>query len=129
MTGAVAETFRRNIAFIERVVANQRLTLRVLIGSSIALGLLGLLTMLFGHHLLGGSAGQFNWVPIVAGLFPPAVSAFPIKDVGGRRDKISALRLLESEFKRLLNATDAQDAEVDKLLQRFNQFVDKVLGG
>lgn len=125
------DTVPRNIAFLEQVLTNQRATLRLQIGWSIGLIALGLLAMVVGHFVLSPALpGQFNWIPLVAGLFPPALSAFPLKDIGVKRDKISALRLLIGEFERIRQGTGTPDAErAVKLQQRFDQLVDRVLGG
>lgn len=125
------EAIQRNIEFLEQVLANQRATLRLQIGWSIGLVALGLVAMVVGHFALSPNLpGQFNWVPLVAGLFPPALSAFPLKDIGIKRDKISALTLLIGEFKSVGDATESANAErLGKLQQRFDQLVDRVLGG
>lgn len=125
------DTVPRNIAFLEQVLTNQRATLRLQIGWSIGLIVLGLLAMVVGHLVLSPALpGQFNWIPLVAGLFPPALSAFPLKDIAVKRDKICALRLLIGEFERIRQGTGAPDAErAIKLQQRFDQLVDRVLGG
>lgn len=130
-TAVSDDTVQRNITFLEQVLANQRATLRLQIGWSVGLVTLGLLAMVLGHYVLGPSLpGQFTWVPVVAGLFPPALSAFPLKDIGVKRDKISALLLLIGEFERLRQDTTAPSAErIVKLQQRFDQLVDRVLGG
>lgn len=125
------EAIQRNIEFLENVVANQRATLRLQIGWSIGLVALGLIAMVIGHWALPPSVPrQFNWVPLVAGLFPPALSAFPLKDISIKRDKISALLLLIGEFKDVQKSSDSASAErLGKLQQHFDQLIDRVLGG
>jgi hypothetical protein len=122
---------QENIAFLEQILANQRATPRLQIGWSVGLVVLGLLAMVVGHYVLGPALpGQLNWIPMVAGLLPPALSAFPLKDIGVKRDKISALTLLIAEFRRAQAGADPADAErVAKLQQRLDQLVDRVLGG
>jgi hypothetical protein len=46
----------------------------------------------------------FTWIPLVAVLFPPALSAFPLKDIVVKRDRIGALSLLIAEFERIQSA-------------------------
>lgn len=95
------------------------------------LALYGLIAMVLGHFALGPVLpGQLNWIPMVAGLLPPALSAFPLKDIGVKRDKISALSLLITEFRRVQDGAGPMDTDrVAKLQQRFDQLVDRVLGG
>ena len=125
------EAIQRNIEFLEQVLGNQRATVRLQIGWSIGLVALGLIAMVVGHFAVGPSLpGQFNWIPLVAGLFPPALSAFPLKDIAIKRDKISALALLIGEFKSVRDAPESAGVErLGKLQQRFDQLVDRVLGG
>ena len=125
------DVVQRNIAFLERALANQRTTLYLQVGWSILLVVIGLLAMLCGYLILGPALpSQFNWVPLVAGLFPPALSAFPLKEIGIKRDKINALRLLISEFEQMRRGTEMLESDrAAKLQQRFDQLVDRVLGG
>jgi hypothetical protein len=125
------DTVQRNIEFLEQVLANQRATLRLMIGWSVGLVTLGVLAMTVGHRFLGPALpAQFNWVPMVAGLLPPALSTFPLKDIGLKRDKISALVLLIREFESLREGSDRPNTDrAARLQQRFDQLVDRVLGG
>jgi hypothetical protein len=125
------DAVQRNIAFLEQVLANQRATLRWQVGWSIGLVAAGIFAVVYGHLKLSPQLpDRFSWIPLVAGLFPPALSAFPLKDIGIKRDKISALRLLISEFERMRRGVETPDGDrAAKLQQRFDQLVDRVLGG
>ncbi|MFQ5881649.1 MAG: hypothetical protein ACE5I9_04155 [Candidatus Methylomirabilales bacterium] len=120
-----------NINFLNQAIASQRTALRFQVCLASGMVGLGLGTIVLGY-LLPESVirDELKWLPMLGGIFPPALSSFPLKEIFSRKDKIAALNFLRQEFEGLQgSATPADAQQVERLQERFDQLIDKVLGG
>lgn len=120
-----------NIEFLNQTIASQRAALGfhvALAGGVVGLGVMAIVMI----HLFAGSVISETYkvmLQLGAG-FASTLSTFPLKEIFNKRDKITALIFLRREFERLQWSATLADAEqVERLEQRFWQFIDKNLGG
>jgi len=120
-----------SIAFLNEAVARQRAAVRfhmALASGVVVLGVGAFVVTLFAT----GSVipDNLKWLPQLGGAFVATLSGFPVKEIFARKDKIAALMLLRQEFERLqAGPTPTEAQEIERVQQRFWQFVDKSLGG
>jgi hypothetical protein len=65
---------------------------------------------------------------LLDGLLTASASGFPLREIYTRRDTMTALRFLRSQFQQS-QAAAGDSVEVEKLRQRLWQLVDRKLGG
>lgn len=119
-----------HIDFLNRAIASQRAARRFQIFLVSGMFCLGVAAIVLGHLLIPENLREnLKWLPTVGGIFPPALAGFPLKDIFARKDKIAALTFLRQEFESLQGSTTSpEDQQVQRLQQRFDQLIDKVLG-
>jgi len=120
-----------NIDFLDKTIATQRSTLRFHLGWAFGVVGLGVGAIALVQRAPGSAIPEnLKWLLTIGGGFISSLSSFPLKEIFSRRDKITALVFLRHELARLqASATPVDAPEIQRLEQRFWQFIDKSLGG
>ena len=119
-----------HINFLGQAIASQRAALRFHLVLASGVIILGLATILIAQKQASSLVPEnFKWLLQLGGGFVSTLSTFPLKEIFSRRDRIAALSFLEQEFTRLTAAPVPDNQQMERLEQRFWQFIDKGLGG
>ena len=114
------------IEFLDQAIAIQQSAVRIYLGLSVGAIMVAPVVAFIPDHL--GSVDVPGVAKLMGGLLTASASGFPIREIYTRRDTMTALRFLRSQFQQSQAAT-GNSAEFEKLRQRLWQLVDRKLGG
>jgi hypothetical protein len=120
------------ILLVNRIIHNQRSGLRFQLGLASAVVCLGLVLIALSQLLAGRMVSEdLKWLLTLGGTFLSSLSSFPIKEIFAKRDRLSLLEYLLSEFSELdILLAKGRDEELVSEQQRLDELLDKVsLGG
>lgn len=119
-----------SIRFLDDAIDSQRTALRFHLILATGVIIAGLCAIVLTHLLTGSVIPEnLKWLLTLGGGFLSTLSSFPLRDIFSRRDKVHALVFLRQELQRLQDAaTPADPQQLERLQQRFWQFIDKCLG-
>jgi hypothetical protein len=120
-----------HLEFLERAIRGQRGAIRLQIGFAVGCFLAGLIIVWAVYHFLGSTIpDSLKSIVTLGGGLLSTSSAFPLKDLLNRKEKVTALLFLRTEFGDLKNAPQIKDPnEMERLEQQFWQLISKILGG
>lgn len=119
-----------NIGFLNKAIQIQREAIRFRVVLTALVIIIGLSFVVYG--LFSGSeiSEKLRLVLPIAGALITSVSGFPLKEIYSRKNTILSLTYMKSEYERIQAGNDdTASPKLENLNQRFNKFVDKILGG
>ena len=114
------------IEFLDQAIANQQSAMRFCLGLSVGAIVVAPVVAFIPDHL--GSVDVPAVAKLLGGLLTASASGFPLREIYARRDTVTALRFLRSQFQQAHGGA-GNGGEVEKLRQRLWQLVDRKLGG
>jgi hypothetical protein len=98
----VAVRLDNRILLVNRIIYNQRSGLRFQLGLASAVVCLGFVLIMLAQLLAGRIVSEdLKWLLTLGGTFFSSLSSFPIKEIFAKRERISWLEYLLSEFNEL----------------------------
>lgn len=119
------------ILLVNRIIHNQRSGLRFQLGLASAVVCLGLVLIALSQLLAGRMVPEdLKWLLTIGGTFFSSLSSFPIKEIFAKRDRLSLLEYLLSEFSDLETLlAKGRDEELVSEQHRLDELLKVSLGG
>ena len=119
--------FSTDITFLQRSIASQQLTVRVMLGWTAGVITIGVVVMAWAYCFPSDSEFQKTLFGI-GGLLVSTLSVFPLREFFGRREKIASMHYFRDELTQVQGSSNLKDIERGrKVLELLNRFRAKTL--